>query len=88
VSRDRALRHVLLTKVAIRAEGCDVKLSDEGDESVDDVYAGCLTAYYQRLTTAGKLPKVALVACMRKLLTTLNAMVKAGSKWDPEHCRA
>lgn len=42
-------------------------------------------AYYQRLIAAGKLPKVALVACMRKLLTTLNAMVKAGSKWDPEH---
>jgi transposase len=45
-------------------------------------------AYYQRLTSAGKLPKVALIACMRKLLTTLNAMVKAGAKWDPEHCRA
>jgi transposase len=42
-------------------------------------------AYYQRLTSAGKLPKVALVACMRKLLTTLNAMVKTSSKWDPEH---
>ena len=45
-------------------------------------------AFYQRLIDAGKLPKVALVACMRKLLTTLNAMVKAGSTWDPEHCRA
>lgn len=45
-------------------------------------------AYYQRLTSAGKLPKVALIACMRKLLTTLNAMVKAGSKWGPEHCGA
>ena len=45
-------------------------------------------AHYQRLITAGKLPKVALVACMRKLLTTLNAMVKTGTKWDPEHCRA
>ncbi len=45
-------------------------------------------AFYQRLVDAGKLPKVALVACMRKLLTTLNAMVKTGSTWDPEHCRA
>lgn len=44
--------------------------------------------HYQRLIAAGKLPKVALVACMRKLLTTLNAMVKAGTKWDPDHCRA
>jgi len=47
-----------------------------------------LKAHYQRLIGAGKLPKVALVACMRKLLTMLNAMVKAGAMWDPEHCRA
>ena len=38
--------------------------------------------FYQRLITAGKLPKVALVACMRKLLTMLNAMVRTGSHWD------
>jgi len=46
-----------------------------------------IKAYYQRLINAGKLPKVALVACMRKLLATLNAMVRTGSKWNPEHCR-
>jgi transposase len=34
-----------------------------------------LKAYYQRLTEAGKPPKVALVACMRKLLTHLNAVL-------------
>ena len=45
-------------------------------------------AYYQRLVGAGKLPKVALVACMRKLLTMLNAMVRAGTRWDPNHRRA
>lgn len=33
-----------------------------------------IRAFYQRLIAVGKLPKVALVACMRKLLTTLNAM--------------
>ncbi|HEY8331230.1 MAG TPA: IS110 family transposase, partial [Pseudomonas sp.] len=33
---------------------------------------------------AGKLPKVALVACMRKLLTTLNAMARSGLPWNPE----
>ncbi|MDP1535636.1 MAG: IS110 family transposase, partial [Burkholderiales bacterium] len=33
---------------------------------------------------AGKLPKVALVACMRKLLTTLNAMVKSNKCWEPD----
>ena len=40
-----------------------------------------IKAYYQRLLAAGKLPKVALVACMRKLLTTLNAMVKSNKQW-------
>ena len=36
---------------------------------------------YDRLTAAGKLPKVALVACMRKLLTILNAMVRTNTPW-------
>lgn len=40
-----------------------------------------IRAHYQRLVAAGKLPKVALVACMRKLLTTLNAMVRTQTRW-------
>lgn len=42
-----------------------------------------LAAFYQRLLAAGKLPKVALVACMRKLLTILNAMVRDRQHWNP-----
>lgn len=45
-------------------------------------YNPAIKAFYQRLKTAGKLPKVALVACMRKLLTMLNAMVKSNTPWD------
>ena len=41
-----------------------------------------IKTFYERLNGAGKLPKVALVACMRKLLTILNAMVKSGKPWD------
>lgn len=37
--------------------------------------------YYQRLVAKGKAKKVAIVACMRKLLTILNAMVKHGELW-------
>ena len=37
--------------------------------------------FYQKLLAAGKAKKVALVACMRKLLTILNAMVKNNSIW-------
>ena len=36
---------------------------------------------YQRRLAAGKPQKLALVACMRKLLTILNAMVKNNSLW-------
>lgn len=42
-----------------------------------------LKSNYQRLLAAGKRKKVALVACMRKLLTMLNAIAKHGSRWDP-----
>lgn len=37
--------------------------------------------FYQRLRAAGKLPKVALVAAMRKLLTILNAVARDGKAW-------
>jgi transposase len=40
-----------------------------------------LKAFYQRLLAAGKLRKVALVACMRKLLTILNTMVARDEIW-------
>lgn len=40
-------------------------------------------AFHQRLVTSGKPPKVALVACMRKLLTVLNAMVRDATPWNP-----
>lgn len=40
-----------------------------------------IQAFYQRLIQAGKRPKVALVACMRKLLTALNAMVRTNTHW-------
>lgn len=38
--------------------------------------------FYDRLLVAGKPKKVAIVACMRKLLTILNAMVRSGKNWD------
>jgi len=41
-----------------------------------------IKTFYERLLAAGKLPKVALVACMRKLLTTLNAMVRTNQPWN------
>lgn len=43
-----------------------------------------IRALYRRLRTAGKPPKVALVACMRKLVTILNAMMRSGRRWELE----
>lgn len=47
-------------------------------------YNPVLKAFYQRLRAAGKLAKVALTACMRTLLTILNAMVKHQTPWQPQ----
>ena len=44
-------------------------------------YNPVLKAFYARLCTAGKAKKVALTACMRKLLTILNAMAKHQKPW-------
>jgi len=44
-------------------------------------YNPVIRALYRRLRAAGKKPKVALTACMRKLLTILNAMLRDGTPW-------
>ena len=46
-------------------------------------YNPTLATMYNRLTAAGKTPMVALVACMRKLLTILNAMKRDSRPWSP-----
>ena len=40
-----------------------------------------IRAFYQRLRSVGKLAKVAITACMRKLLTILNAMMRSNRPW-------
>lgn len=45
-------------------------------------YNPVLKAFYERLIAKGKLFKVAITACMRKLLTILNAIVRDGSTWQ------
>jgi transposase len=46
-------------------------------------YNPALRAFWTRLRAQGKPPKVALVACMHKLLTILNAMLKHHTPWHP-----
>lgn len=47
-----------------------------------------IRAYYKHLRTKGKLKKVAMVACMRKLLICLNAMVKNQEPWNDDKVTA
>ena len=42
-----------------------------------------IRAYHGRLVRAGKVPKVAITACMRKVLTILNAMMRNQTPWRP-----
>jgi len=46
-------------------------------------YNPVIRAFYERLVAAGKPKKVALTACMRKLLTILNAMIARRTAWKP-----
>jgi len=43
-----------------------------------------LRTFYRRLRNAGKPPKVALIAVMRKLLTIVNALLRSQTRWNPE----
>jgi transposase len=41
-----------------------------------------LRAHYQQLRARGKAPKVALTACMRRLLVILNALLRTRQSWQ------
>jgi transposase len=47
-------------------------------------YNPVIRAFYERLVARGKLKKVALVACMRKLLTILNCMLRDKTSWNAQ----
>jgi transposase len=47
-------------------------------------YEPALKAFYSRLRQAGKKPKVALVAAMRKLVALLNTLLQRNQSWKPQ----
>lgn len=51
-------------------------------------YNPVLKDFYERLLAKGKAKKVALVACMHKLLRILNAMMRDGKSWQPPESSA
>ena len=42
-----------------------------------------IAGFYRRLRLVGKPAKLALTACMRKLVVTLNAMLRSNTGWKP-----
>ena len=54
-------------------------------------HCGAIKALYdrhRRLVLPGKAKKLAIVACMRKLLSVANAMLRTNKPWAPKHRRA
>ena len=47
-------------------------------------YNPALKAFHDRLTRGNKKPKVIIVAVMRKMITTLNAMLRDNAPWQPK----
>jgi len=45
-------------------------------------YNPIIKAFYQKLVAQGKHKKVAIIACMRKMMTILNAMVRDDQEWQ------
>lgn len=74
--KQRGKRHIFGGRTSVRSVLYMATLSAIRHNAV-------IKAFYQRLLDKGKLKKVALIACMRKLLVILNTMVKTGQDWNP-----
>ncbi len=48
-------------------------------------YNPVIKAFYKRLVARGKIRKVAVIACMRKLLTIINSMLRNNTEWNPKY---
>ncbi|MBV9756578.1 MAG: IS110 family transposase, partial [Alphaproteobacteria bacterium] len=72
--RRRGARHIRGGRAAVRAKLYMATLAATR-------FNPLIRAAYRRLRDAGKRPKVALVACMRKLLVILNAIVRSRQPW-------
>ena len=73
--KQRGTRHIFAGRAQVRAKLYMATLTAIRCNPV-------IKAFYQRLLTRNKLKKVAIVACMRKLLTIINVMVRDNKVWD------
>jgi hypothetical protein len=80
LARDPSLERGVAARVGL-VERCAVLFMAA---SVARRFNPVIASTYDRLTQNGKVPMVALVACMRKLLTILNAMKRDNQVWTPK----
>lgn len=73
--KQRGTRHIFAGRAQVRTKLYMATLSAIRCNPV-------IKAFYQRLITRNKLKKVAIVACMRKLLTIINVMVRDNRSWN------
>ena len=73
--KQRGTRHIFAGRAQVRAKLYMATLTAIRCNPV-------IKAFYQRLLTRNKLKKVAIVACMRKLLTIINVMVRDNKLWN------
>ena len=74
--RKRGKRHIFGGRKAVRSKLYMAALSAAKHNPI-------IRSFYERLLAKGKLEKVALTACMRKLLVILNAMIRDMEPWQP-----
>lgn len=75
--KQRGTRHICAGRAQVRAKLYMATLTAIRCNSV-------IKAFYQQLIARHKIKKVALVACMRKLLTIINVMVRDNKSWEPK----
>jgi transposase len=73
--KQRGARHIFAGRAQVRAKLYMATLTAIRCNPV-------IKAFYQRLLARNKLKKVAIVACMRKLLTIINVMVRHNQPWN------
>jgi transposase len=79
-----SVTHLIEPLHALEPERIVVEATGGGETTlVASRHNPVIRAFYERLVAAGNVKKVALTACMRKLLTILNAMVKHHRTWQP-----
>ncbi len=78
---------VLRGRRTIRGGRADVRAALSMAALVASRRNPAIRSFYRRLRANGKSAKVALIACLRKLITILNAMLRDGRPWAPAQVR-